>query len=87
MRIHLVWTQLLALCRWQPSNSSSPRPQTTGLAPLFSPPDPPGSPGLPLLCLQSCGDTPLGSTITSYGGGSTGYLAPVSCDHLFQYTW
>lgn len=36
---------------------------------------------------QACGSTPLGSTITGYGGGSTGYLGPVDCDHLFQYTW
>ncbi|KAL4433903.1 hypothetical protein ABPG75_000344 [Micractinium tetrahymenae] len=36
---------------------------------------------------QACGGTPLGSTITGYGGGSTGYLAPVDCAHLFQYTW
>ncbi|KAL4441894.1 hypothetical protein ABPG77_003810 [Micractinium sp. CCAP 211/92] len=36
---------------------------------------------------QACGGTPLGSTIENFGGGSTGYLGPVGCSHLFQYTW
>lgn len=36
---------------------------------------------------QACGDTALDSTIASFGGGSVGYLAPVECSHLFQYTW
>lgn len=36
---------------------------------------------------KACGDTALDSTIASFGGGSVGYLAPVECSHLFQYTW
>jgi preprotein translocase subunit SecG len=35
---------------------------------------------------QSCGSG-LSNVLTGGGGGSVGYLAPVSCNHLFQYTW
>lgn len=37
--------------------------------------------------MQSMCSANVLNTLTSVGGGSVGYLAPVSCGHFFQYTW